>query len=176
MAEKAEEFLVTGASAYTFGSGTIRGYVDAPQRNTATLNVNWDGSAITGELILDDVRAMKQDSIDARHYGPWMLYIPTAYETALDDDFKTNSDKTIRQRILEIEGIQGIKVLDKLTADNVLLVQMTADVCRMVEGLPVTTVQWDTDGGMRVNFKVMTILVPQIRNTQGDRSGITLLS
>lgn len=46
---------------------------------------------------------------------------------------------------------------------TLLMVSMTPQVCRAVTGLPITTVQWETKGGMQLNFKVMTIMVPQIR-------------
>jgi uncharacterized linocin/CFP29 family protein len=175
VAEKLEEMLFT-ATSYTFGGGTIYGYLNAPNRNTVTLSQNWDASGKTGEEILADVLAMKQASIDAMHFGPWVLYIPTAYETVLDDEFKSNSDKPIRQRIMEISGISDIKVVDKLTANNVVLVQMTTDVVRLVVGLPITTVEWTTEGGMVFHFKVMTIQVPQVRADQDGNSGIVHLS
>lgn len=176
VAEKVEEMLFTGTSTFAYGGGTLYGYLDFPSANSVTLSVNWDASAKTGAAILDDVRAMKQASIDAKHYGPWMLYIPTAYETVLDDDYKAESDKTIRQRILEIDNIQGVKVADKLTANKVLLVQMTADTVRMVDGLGITTVEWDEGGGFSTNFKVLTIMVPQLRADQNGNCGITVLS
>lgn len=176
VAERIEEVLFTGSSTFTYGGGTIYGYMDAPQRNTVSLTENWDDSAASGNDVLDDVIAMKQASIDDRHYGPWMLYLPTNFETALDDDFKANSDKTIRQRIREVDGIIDVKVADKLTDDNVIMVQMTSDVVRMVEGLPITTVEWQTEGNMVFHFKVMTINVPQVRNDQDSRSGIVHLS
>lgn len=172
VAEKVETILFAGASTYTFGGGTIYGYLDEPNNNDVTLNAHWNDSAATGSTIIEDVRSMKQALIDDRCYGPYMLYIPTNFETAIDADFKDYSDKTIRQRILEINGINGIKVADFLTDDYVVLVQMTADVIRIVNGLPVTTVQWETDGGMRLNFKVMTIQVPQTRHDQTGRCGI----
>ena len=172
VAEMLEAMLFTNIT-YTFGGGTIYSYINAPYRNTGSLTANWDDeSAAGGENILEDVRNMKQASIDDKHYGPWVLYIPTNFETAIDDDFKAASDKTIRQRILEIGGITDVKVADTLTADNVLLVQMTADVVRLVVGLPVTTVEWDEKGGLISNYKVMTIQVPQIRNDQSQTSGI----
>jgi uncharacterized linocin/CFP29 family protein len=176
VAEQAETLLFQGSGDYTFGGGTIFGYQDFTNRNTVTLGTNWDASAADGATILADVLAMKQASIDDRYFGPWMLYIPTAYETKLDDDFKANSDKSIRQRVLEVSGIQDIKVADFLTANNVILVQMTSDVVRVVEGLPITTVQWDSDGGMKINFKVMTILVPQIRADQTNKCGVIHLA
>lgn len=176
VAEKLENLLFNGSSSFTFGGGTIYGYTDFPYRNTLTLSTAWDGSAMTGELILDDVKAMKQASIDDRHYGPWVLYIPTNYETVLDGDFKAGSDKTIRQRILEIAGITDVKVSDTLTADNVILVQMTSNVVRLVTGMPIQSVEWSTEGGMVLNYKVMTIQVPQLRADQAGRSGIVHLS
>lgn len=175
VSEKVEDILFNGASTYTYGGGTIYGYTDFPNRNSVTLSVQWDASAKTGTLILDDVRAMKQASIDAKHYGPWVLYVPTNYETVLDDDFKSESDKTIRQRILEISGITDVKIADKLDDDEVVLVQMTSDVVRMVEGLPIQTVEWQEGGGFTTNFKVLTIMVPQIRADQSGNCGVTVL-
>lgn len=170
--EKIETILFAGASAYTFGGGTIRGYLDHPNRNTYSLTANWDDSAATGSTILNDVLGMKQASINAGFFGPWMLYIPTNFETAVDGDFKAASDKSTRSRLLEIDGLTDIKVSDKLTADNVVLVQMTADTVRIVNGLGVTVVEWASDGNMVHNFKVMAIQVPQIRADQDGNCGV----
>ncbi len=178
VSEAIENYLFNGSSSFTFGGGTIYGLTDHPYINTGSLTADWATTSTTGDNILDDVKAMKQESITARHFGPWMLYIPTAYETALDDDFKAASDKTIRQRIKEISGIIDIRVADKLTTsggkNRVVLVQMTEDVVRMVEGLPITNVEWQEQGGMITNYKVMTILVPQVRADQDQRSGVTV--
>ena len=171
-----EEVLFNGASAYTFGGGTIRGYTDHPNRNTVSLVENWDDSGTTGEDILDDVLAMKQASIDAKHYGPWMLYLPTNYDAEMDNDFKSNSDKSIRARLKEVAGIIDVKVADVLADDNVVLVEFAPETVRMVVGLLPTTVEWDVKGGLVTHWKVMDIMVPQIRADQDGNSGITHLS
>ena len=177
VAEKQEDLLFTGSSSFAFGSYTLYGYVDAPDRNTVTLTQNWDASGKTGAEIITDVLAMKQASINAKHYGPWVIYIPTAYETVLDNDYDTTTPgTTIRERILKIAGIEDIKVVDKLAANTVLLVQMTADVVRWVTGMPITTTDWTEQGGSLLNFKVMTISVPQIRADKDGNSGITHLA
>ena len=170
--EKAESILFAGFSSYAYGGGTIYGYIDHPKRNEYTLTAHWNDSAATGETILADTLGMIQAAIDDRHYGPYVLYIPTNFQTALGEDFKSNSDKSVRQRLLEIDQLSDIKVADFLTSDNVLLVQMTSDVVRMVEGLPIQTLQWETEGGLMLNFKVMTIMVPQIRADYSEYSGI----
>ena len=172
VAEKAESMLFTGLSTYTYGGGSLYGYTDHPNRNTHTLTAHWDDAGATGETILADLLGMIQKSIDDRHYGPWVLYIPTNFQTALGEDFKAASDKSVRQRLLEIEGVQDIKVADFLTADNVVLVEMTTDTVRMVEGLAIQTLEWSTEGGMILNYKVMAIMVPQIRADYSTYCGV----
>jgi len=172
VSEKIETVLFNGSSTYSFGGGTIYGYTDFPTRNTATIPLAWTGSAKTGELILADVLDWKQALINDNMFGPYILYIPTNYETVLDGEFKLNSDLTIRERLMKLDGIADIKVIDKLTASNIVLVQMTDDTIRMVNGLNLTTVQWESNGGFLVHFKVMQILVPQIRADSSDNCGV----
>ena len=174
--QKLEDILFNGTSSYTFGGGTIYGYVDAPNKNTVTLVTNWDDSSKTGAQIVADILDMKQANIDALHYGPYMLYIPTGYETKMDEDHTSGYPKTIRARIKEIESIVDVKVSDKLAANKVILVQMTQDVVRLVQGLPLTPVEWQTEGNMLHHYKIMTIQVPQLRSDANSRSGVCLLS
>ena len=87
----------------------------------------------------------------------------------------TTSNKTIRQRILEIANIQAVTIIDKLAANNVLLIQMTSDVVRIVNGMEIAPVEWQEQGGMVLHYKVMGIKVPQIRSTQAGRCGIAHL-
>ncbi len=169
--EDTENMLVNGASGYTYNGRTIRGYTDFVDRNTYTMPLTWVG--LSGDLILADVLLMKQASIDAKHNGPFMLYIPTTYSTVLDGQFKAASDRSIREVLLEVDGIEDIKVLDKLATDNVLLNQLTASTAKMIDAMPLTTVQWKTNGDFCNHFKVLTIMVPQLFSDQEGNSGIT---
>ena len=181
--EKLENMLFTNTT-YSFGTADSRGlntiysYINHPDRNTVNLAVNWDAAACTAALILADVQAMKQASLTALHYGPWMLYIPSLYETVMDLDYATgsNNGQTIRERLMKIGGIQGIKVVDTLPANNVLLVQMTSDVVRLVNGLPLQNVEWQEEGKFITKYKVLTIQVPQIRSDQNLKSGVVHLA
>lgn len=182
--EKLEDMLFTDTT-YAFGAtdsrsrNSIYSYVNFPDRNTVTLSTygNWDDSATTGSAIINSVLAMKQASIEAYHYGPWMIYIPTEYETVLDEDYDaTTPGTTIRERILKISGIKGIKVVDTLADNNVLLVQMTPDVVRLVQGLGMQTVEWQTEGKFITKYKVLAIQVPQIRSDYNKKCGIVHMS
>lgn len=170
--EKMETILFQGSSNYSFGGGTIYGYCDFPYRNTVDLATTWDTSGVTGQDILEDVLAMKQAMLNDRFYGPFVVYVPSNYETKLDEDFKASGDITIRQRLLQIQNISDVKVSDFLADDNVIMVQMTSDVVRIVNGMEISPVEWQSEGGMVLHYKVMGIKVPQIRATQGEHCGI----
>ena len=180
--DKQEEMLFTNTT-YAYGAtdsrtrNSIYSYVNHPDRITRALAVAWNAAAMTGALILADVLDMKQDSINNLHYGPWKLYIPTAYETVLDYDYDvTTPQTTVRERILKIAGITGVQVVDKLPADTVLLVQMTSDVVRLVRGMGIQAVQWGTEGNFITKYKVLTIQVPQIRSDYNSKTGIVHLA
>jgi hypothetical protein len=180
--EKLEEMLFTNTT-FTYGTADDRSrnkiysYVNFPDRNTVTLGTHWDASAKTAAGILTDVLNMKESSISAYHYGPWMLYIPTGYETVLDDDYDTTTPgTTIRERILKVAGISGIKVIDTLAADTVLLVQMTSDVVRLVRGLGLQNIEWSEEGKFITKYKCITIQVPQLRSDQAGKCGIVVLA
>jgi len=170
--EKLEEMFFTDTD-YAYGGGTIYSYLNHPDRNQVTLTGGWDDSARTGSVILKDIQALKQASIDAHRYGPWVLYLPGNFEVKMDDDYTSGYPKGIRERIMEIGGIADVKVIDRLTSDNVLLVEMKSDVVRLVQGFGLRNVQWSEEGEMLFKFKVMTIRVPQIRSDQEGHSGIT---
>ena len=173
VAEKVESILFRGTSSYTYGGGTIYGYEDFPYRTTGVLSAAWDAPTTTGKEIVADVLGMKQACIDDRHYGPWTLYIPTAYETKMDEDYSdAKGDNTIRDRIKMIDGVTNVKVADFMSPGSVLLVEMKSETVRMVNGLPVTPVEWSEEGGMIFNFKIITIQVPQIRADANHRCGI----
>ena len=172
VAEKLEAMLFTSTS-YTYGGGTIYGYLNHPSRTQVDIT-DWNVSSnVAGSVIINDVLKMKQASITAGFYGPWVMYIPTEYETLLDKDYdSTTPGTTIKERILKISGITDVKVVDTLTAANVLMVQMTSDVVRLVRGMGVQNVQWSEEGNMVTKFKVMTIQVPQIRADYNGKCGV----
>lgn len=182
--ETIEEMLFTD-TAYGFGENDSRGrnkiysYLNFPDRNTVNLSIPWDHSAISPAGIIQDVQDAKEAARLNHFYGPFVLYIPANYERKLDDDYTTTvsgTTITIADRIMKLKNIAAIKVIDKLPSDNVLLVQMTSDVVRMVNGMGLTNVEWAVEGNMLTKYKVMTIQVPQIRSDQNGKCGIVHMS
>lgn len=169
VAETAEA-LLQGSLPYQYGGGNIYGYTNFPDRITKVMTVP-DGSnqATTVQEVLD----MKNLSQLAFHYGPWMLYTSPLWDPFLDDDYSSaKGDNTLRDRLRKVEGVQDVRTADTLSGYQMILVQMTSDVAREVIGMDFTTVQWPSEGGLMLNFKVMAIMVPQLRADQNGNTGI----
>jgi uncharacterized linocin/CFP29 family protein len=175
VAEGAEQLLLGVAGSYAYGGGTVYGFTNFPSRITKALTDPTD-STWTPRTLVQEVLSMRQLSQAALHYGPWIMYTSLAWDQYLDEDLNTSSANasniTLRDRLRRIEGIEDIVTLDYLNGYDALLVQLTSDVVREVVGMDITTVQWETKGGMELNFKVMAILVPQVRADFNGNTGI----
>jgi len=172
VAEMAEQVAIGSlpSSAYAYAGGTIYGLTNYTGALTKTITTP-DGT--NGATTVIEIAAMMQQSRAAYHYGPWMVYNAPNWAQFLDLDYSAaKGDNTLRQRIMTMDGIMGIQTLDYMTNYDLILVQMTTDVIRMVIGMEIITLQWDTIGGLQKNFKVMAIMVPQIRADQNDNTGI----
>lgn len=174
VAESAEKLLLGTFGTYSFGGGNIYGYTNFPQRITKSITAptaqGWTPATAVKEVLDMRLRAQLK-----HHYGPYMLYCSLPWDTYLDDDYSAaKGDNTLRDRLNAIEGIQGVRTVDFLsqTAFQLILVQMTSDVVREVIGLNFTTVQWESQGGLQINFKVMAIMTPQLRADQNGNTGI----
>ena len=179
VAETIEQTLIGTITGITYGvaasysnSPRVEGYTTHPDRLTKIDLTVPDGT--NAATTLGEVLTMIQTLANQRFFGPFMLYHSTDWDEFMDDDYVAASPQnTLRERLRKIEAVTDVRRLDFLTSTfTLLLVQMTSDVARAVIGMDFTTVQWPTQGGMRQNFKVMTIQVPQIRSTFAGRSGI----
>ena len=159
-----------GAS-YAYGGGTVYGYSNFPQRLTKTFTTP---TGSNGQTTLTELLAAREQLYAALHFGPYMIYVGASWDQFLDNTFDTTTatGRTLRERILQVDGFEGIKRVDYLSGFALFIVQMTSDVIRTVIGMDMTTVQWPEKGGLKQNFKVMTIQVPQLRSDDDSNTGI----
>lgn len=169
VSEKIESILFNGVTVGQVGD-LLPGYLTAANRNTGSVTAAW--ATATGAQIVGDILEMIGVAEGDNMYGPYMLYVPRAVFTHMGDDYKTDSDKTILQRIQEIPGIVGVRPTNDLSGTNILLVQMSSDVVDMIDGIQPTVVMWESHGGFMLNFKVLAIMVPRIKDDKAGQSGI----
>lgn len=175
VSETAESMLFNGGK--TFGGFPIYGYTTHPSRQTASFTGgNWATPGKTGADFLTDVLAMITKLQNQRMYGPYWLYTGRDANIPLDNDFKALGTQTIRERLLAVDGLLSITVVDQLASANLVMVMPTSDVVQWVQGEPLQNVQWDTLGGFRINFKTWQIGVPLIKSSAAGRSGVCHMS
>lgn len=165
------EALVFNGSNIAGSSFKIQGLTTATNRTTGSTTVDWN--VATGAQIIFDILAMIGDAESNQMFGPFVLYVSKASYTHMGDDYKANSDITILERIKKIPGIAAIIPTSNITDNGVaILVQVTSDVIDMIDGIQPTMVMWESQGGFLINFKVLAIMVPRIKDTMTDQSGI----
>lgn len=164
----------TGAGTHT-GTSTVYGYTNFPYRVTKTdLHTP---SATAPEGVVEDIIEMRETMYSNGYFGPFMVYTSTGYDRFLDDDYfrtgGTSAVRTLRERLVEIDGIAGIRRLDYLTSGyQMIMVQMTPDVAQAINGMDITVLQWESKGGLQLNFKVMAIQVPLLKSPYNGIAGI----
>lgn len=189
VAEKVEKTLIGIEPGISYGAtppggrnSTVFGYTNFPDRLTKSDLTTPDGTNPNDTLT--DVLEMRDLLYDNNFFGPFMLYHSRDWDKFLDNDYGFTGGggtgefgfaptQTLRNRLRAIEGIQDVRRLDYFTDTfSLIMVQMTSDVARAVNGMNMTTVQWESRGGMKLNFKVMAIHVPQLRADFNSRAGI----
>ncbi len=172
VAETAEELLIGTYGEYKFGGGSVWGLTNFPDRLTYEMLLPTENAWTPAKTILD-ILGMKALAQAARQYGPFILYTSPAWDAYLDNDYSSaKGDNTLRERIGKIDGIKAIHTLDKLPDYKMVLVQQNSGTIREVIGMDVTTIQWDAQGGLEQMFKVIAMLVPQIRTDINGNCGI----
>ena len=171
VAEKVEKLTLGVDPSYSSAGATVYGYTNLPDRLTKVITAPTTSNQAT---VVAEVLAMRQQAYDAFHFGPnFILYNSPLWDQFLDTDYSSSKgDNTLRDRLLKIDGITKVATAHHLTGTQLILVQMSANVARAVIGMEITTVQWESHGGMQLNFKVMAILVPQLRADQNGNTGI----
>lgn len=174
VAEKSEEMLFNGLGEIgAVNTYNLFGYTNHPNRVTGAVVDYTDTANVSGADIVSNVLAMIADAEAKKHYGPYNLYIPSNFWARLKEDYSDNKgDNTILQRIEAIPQIRKVAVADRLTDDNVVLVQMTPEVVDLAVAQDVTTVQWERGDGMQTNFAVMAAWAPRIKADYESNLGI----
>ena len=171
VAETIEKTFILGAPI-NFASRTVYGLLNFPARNQVILQTPWTDPTKTPEGIKDDVLGLMQANREARHFGPYVLYIPKEYESVLDDDYSDQyGNKTIRQRLLDIDSLEDIVVLDFLPADNLVLLEPTSSTIQVIDGLRPTILPLLSQE-FSPEFLALACLVPRLRADKNGRTGI----
>jgi len=180
--EAIEDAAINGATTLDGQELKVAGYsapglLNAPGAEAETLTAAAWSTVPVGATVFSQTQAMIADLQNNKKFGPYRLYVPTVVGNALDSDYNATNNAqglTIRQRLLQIESLQAVRVADLLPATKVALVQMTSDVIDMVVGQPPTVIPWTSLDGFTIHNLVMAIMIPRVRSDYNGDSGICI--
>lgn len=138
VAEKLEDIALNGDSSIVVGGAPLYGLRNHPRRNTRTTGVTLNGA--TGDQWMTEVRGLLRELHDVNFKVPATIYLNwDDWFYASNTDFKANGDKTIAQRVREIEGVREVVPADKVPANEMLAVVKNRRVLQVLNGMPMTT-------------------------------------
>ena len=170
--EQVEQLTLGTAASYSYGGGTVYGLTNTPYRVTKTLTlptaVGWE-PAVTYDEILDMIQSLQ----DIYFNGPYGVFMSPGWTKYMNTDYSAAyPGVSLASKLREVEDIRFVRKVDYLSGFQIVMFQLTKDVIRAVTGMPMTTMQWESQGGMMVNFKIMCIMVPEVRANASDQTGI----
>lgn len=170
------EDLVLGTSAtpFSYNGLTLPGILNFPYALAKVMTlptaVGW-----TPATLYNEINEMRQQSIDNNYDGPWVAYFSSGWDIYLNKKYSSAYQSgTLRQEILALDGISGVRVLRRLSGYKVVLIQMTSDVFQLINGLPLRAIQWGSPDGWIVHGKIITSILPQPRYDAANQTGIVV--
>lgn len=167
--------IIYGTSANYSNAPQVVGYLNCPDLNSGTVTTPTGSNSAT---TVSEVLAIRTTLYDLGFDGPFVVYNGTDWDRYLDDDhFKYVTSggaaptTTLRNRLRAIDDIVDVRRSSLLTPTNtggtfdlIVAALSNPETARAVIGMPLRTIQWESHGGARLNFKVMCIMAPQIRS------------
>jgi hypothetical protein len=132
---------------------------------------SWQPS-VTVKEILD----AKESLHCLKYYGPYLLLHSKAWDRYLDSDYSVESqwtEQTVRGCIQEIDGIVRAVPFDYLSDFDILLVQMTPDVIRIVVEQEFIVVQTgEANVERKCSFEAMTVTASRAKADLNGKTGV----
>lgn len=169
--EMAEKFVAGTYGTYSFGGGTAYGLINSPARVTMTFRDPATGGWVP-EYMFDDVAAMIAALVNLNHYGPYKVWYGTGLTATMMKRFNAFDGTPLQTKIAELPNVSGVEQADYIPGKRIVVCQETKDTARLVFGMDVSTLQWQSKGGLLASYIVMAIMVPQIRADAVGNTGI----
>jgi hypothetical protein len=173
VAESVEKMTIGVLGSYTYGPGTVYGYTNFPSRLTKVMT-NPTAPGWVPQTTVTELLSMIGSLQAGFFFGNYVLYHSPNWLPFLYGDYsQTNVHyATLRESIERIDLIEKVQQLDWLTGYQMILIQMDSGVAEAVQGMDFTTVQWESHGGLQINFKLMCIMIPRLRTAANGNVGI----
>ncbi len=173
VAERLEAMCLDGESSIVVDGNQLYGMRNHPKRNTRTTGQALNGA--TGPQWVADVTATLKLLHDANFRVPVTLYVNfDDWFYASNTDYSTQyPNKSIAQRVREIDGIREVVVGSKINASEMFAVVKNRQVVQVLNGMPMMTrAQFRHNPEDDYDFIVMAAQALEIKFDHEDQCGI----
>jgi uncharacterized linocin/CFP29 family protein len=177
VAEAIEDMIINGVTLTVNGS-TIQGLTNATNRVTDTATNFGGGAWSTAGNAYKTINGMIAGIENKGFYGPYGVYVANNLWSKLRNLISTESGKSEMAALMENLGLATggqvayVKPSRSLAAGTAVLFQLTSDVIDIATGVGMTTVQWEEQGRLTSNFRVMAALAPRVKYDAGSNCGV----
>lgn len=180
VSESLENMLFNGASDIRISVNgatpvQIYGYANHPNRTTAAISDWTDLATNATKIIPETINLIRQMFLNggARPKSV-MAYVGNSIWSSLQEDYSANKgDRTFLERIKAIVEIMDVKPAEKLSAKDILLVEMDERTVQMAVASDVITVPHQRVGALDDQvFTTYAAMVPIIRVDRNSKTGI----
>lgn len=177
VAKKLESLVLDGDSTIVVGGATLYGLRTHPKRETrSTTNTLVTG---TGVQWLADVNATIKLLHNNNYRVPVTLFVNwNDWFYAGNTDFSTTyPNKTIAQRVREMDGVAEVIPASDVAANQIIAVVKNTRVVQVLNGMPMTTrAQFRANPEDDYNFVTLAAAALEIKYDSTDQCGIAVSS
>jgi len=171
-----EEVIFDGY-AVPYAGNYVYGYANFGSRNEVDLTYDWSLAATTSAEIYADVKSMWKETFieNLQQLSKGIMYIHPDVADRFVDDYNSYTGKTLRARLLDLDGLDDIRVSSKVPSKNeVIMVRMDGRSVRIIQGTQgIVPVMWYDNAGMTDKLTLLSIQEPQLR---ADANGYTSIT
>ncbi|MDD5720553.1 MAG: family 1 encapsulin nanocompartment shell protein [Candidatus Krumholzibacteria bacterium] len=157
--EKIETMVFNGLSAINVSGDTIYGYRNHANRITGTGTGDWGTVAHVDATIIKAIAALEAKN----HFGPYVVYLHGTQYAEMRAAIDSTNQITAYERVMKRPEIRAIRPSMKMTAGEMVMVQMTSDVVQLSVGQDITLVEWRELGGLVFEYLVMAAMAIVIK-------------
>ncbi|MCK5641216.1 MAG: hypothetical protein KAJ19_10475 [Gammaproteobacteria bacterium] len=180
VSESLEDMLFNGAADISVTvsgvASTIIGYTTAPNRETDTIS-DWTDITTNGAKIIEEALEMVALAFSAGAVSApnsLIMYVANDIWSALQNDYSTaKGDRTFVERLEAITEIDKVKPAEKLTAGEVLMVEMNDRTVELAKASDIVTVPHERTSALSDQwFTTYAVMVPIIKSDRDTKTGI----
>lgn len=152
------------------------GFLNVTGRAQQTASGAWSNGDYAYSDVINAMGTLKDLNYDPQGRGYWLL-IAGAQDTQFDEDYKVESDRSIRDKIQGHSNIANVQYVPEMPDGQALVIKPSErvfDLARLPDG-PLN-IEWSTHGGTEVHNKVYHLAAPRIKHDTDGNTGIVHIS